>query len=135
MVCLYCSGKTQVINSRLQKRSNSVWRRRQCRVCRTIFSTQETAQYGAAWLVKTTTGQLHPFQRDKLFLSLYTSCRHRPTALTDAGALTDTVINTMAKSATTAGVLSSSAIKQAVQVALNRFDKSASVHYSAFHDH
>ncbi len=132
MVCVHCGGKTSVSNSRLQKRLNQVWRRRQCRACRAIFSTEETVEYGAVWRVKEGSGALEPFSRDKLFLSLYRSCQHRSSALSDAGGLADTVI---AKVATQAkdGVVGAQAIKQIVQVALNRFDKAASTHYQAFH--
>ena len=73
-----------------------------------------------------------PFSRDKLLLSIYKSCSHRSNALGDAAALTDTVIKRILKSAKD-GPLDSRFIKQTVQVALNRFDKVASVHYQAFH--
>ena len=69
MVCLQCGSETKVVNSRLQKRSNQVWRRRQCSSCQSIFTTQETADYSSIWLVKHSSGKLVPFSRDKLFLS------------------------------------------------------------------
>jgi transcriptional regulator NrdR family protein len=132
MVCLHCSGKTSVTNSRPQQRSNQVWRRRQCRKCNAVFTTTETAQYGGAWAVRGKSGHLSPFSRDKLFLSLYKSCGHRKTALNDAGALADTVIKKLA-GLVSGGKIESKAITQVVQVALNRFDKAASSHYQAFH--
>jgi transcriptional regulator NrdR family protein len=89
-------------------------------------------QHDLSWLVQATSGNLEPFNRDKLFLSLYTSCRHRPQALEDASALTATVIGKLS-SATADARISSRSIAQVVQVALNRFDKAASVHYRAFH--
>jgi transcriptional regulator NrdR family protein len=132
MVCVYCSEKTSVINSRLQKRNNTIWRRRQCKSCKSIFTTQEIAQYMAVWLVKAKNDTLSPFQRDRLFLSLYRSCQHRPNALTDAAGLVDTAISNLAGKGSH-GVLEASTIKQVAQVALNRFDKAASTHYAAFH--
>jgi transcriptional regulator NrdR family protein len=132
MVCIHCGADTQVINSRPQKRSNQVWRRRQCTVCQAIFSTREVAQYDAAWLVRSPAGGLVPFSRDKLFLSLYRSCQHRLTALADAAALTETV-TVKVLNQIVGGVLDSRTLLQIIQVSLNRFDRAASVHYAAFH--
>jgi transcriptional regulator NrdR family protein len=73
-----------------------------------------------------------PFSRDKLFLSLYRSLQHRKTAVDDAAALTETVIKKVSASVTD-GVIKASAVTAAAQVALNRFDKAASIHYQAFH--
>ena len=131
MVCIHCRSETQVINSRSLKRPNQVWRRRKCTKCDAIFTTREVAQYELTWLVRRK-GSLAPFNRDKLLLSIFTSCRHRPSALEDASALTETVMNKLLFTANN-GVLEASAVASTVQVALNRFDKAASVHYQAFH--
>ena len=132
MVCIHCGNKTQVINSRSQRRMNQVWRRRQCHKCRAIFTTEETVQYGAVWSIKDASGALQPFSRDKLFMSLYRSCQHRRSALSDAGGLTDTIIRKVSALAED-GAVDRQAIARVVHVALNRFDKAASVHYQAFH--
>jgi transcriptional repressor NrdR len=132
MVCIHCGSETQVTNSRPQKRSNQVWRRRQCVKCQAVFTTSETAQYEAAWAVKGKTGSPKPFSQDKLFLSLHKSCGHRKTALSDAKGLTETIINKLPVHIVD-GTVSSHDIVQVAQVALNRFDKAASTHYQAFH--
>ena len=132
MVCIHCGNNTRVVNSRSQRRLNQVWRRRQCQQCGAIFTTEETALRAAAWTVRGTSGVLHPFSRDKLFLSLYKSLEHRHNAVEAAGALTDTVTSKLA-SQTNNGALASSLIAKTAQVALNRFDKAGSVHYAAFH--
>lgn len=132
MVCIYCGNETHIINSRPQKRLNQVWRRRQCLICKSVFTTEEAVRYEAAWMVRVQEGHLQPFSRDKLFISLYESCEHRPTALVDAGALTDTVIKKLLSQVEN-GVIYRTHIIQAAQVALNRFDKAASVRYAAFH--
>ena len=133
MVCIYCSDETHVINSRPQKRLNQTWRRRKCLNCGAIFSTQEGADYSAAWTVGAVADGINPFNRDKLFLSLHNSLQHRPTALSDASALTDTVIQKL-RGEVRNGSIRAHTITQVVQVALNRFDKVASVHYQAFHN-
>jgi transcriptional repressor NrdR len=131
MVCIYCSGNTQVINSRLQKRANSVWRRRKCLSCQAVFTTSEVAQYDGSWRVQSGK-QLTAFSRDKLLLSIYESVRHRPEALQDASALTETIIGKLRHTAS-GGLLTIKDIILAVQATLNNFDEAASVHYRAFH--
>ena len=133
MVCLHCGAKTHVTNSRLQRRNQHIWRRRECLKCGAIFTTEESAVYGAAWTVQEHDGTYKPFSRDKLFMSLYKSCQHRETALADASDLADTIIRKLSGSVEN-GRLSARTIVQVAQVTLNRFDKAASVHYQAFHD-
>jgi transcriptional repressor NrdR len=132
MVCVHCGAKTHVFNSRLQRRNNHVWRRRQCVKCGAVFTTQEVAQYGGSWTVQDASGAFRPFSRDKLLLSLYKSCQHRSKALEDAAELTDTVIRRLSALAEN-GRLWSGTISQVVSVTLTRFDKAAGVHYQAFH--
>jgi transcriptional regulator NrdR family protein len=132
MVCVQCNGDTRVINSRPQKRNNQVWRRRQCVKCDLIFSTEETAQYESIWLVMDSHGTYSPFLPNKLLLSLYQSCQHRQTALSDATALTETIIQKLRPQCID-GVISSKTVAQVSQVALNRFDRPASVYYGAHH--
>jgi transcriptional regulator NrdR family protein len=132
MVCVNCNNSTRVTNSRLQKRNNHVWRRRQCTTCGLVFSTEEAVQYANVWLVLDPSGDYSPFSLNKLLLSLYKSCEHRPTALTDAEALSETIIHKLQPKFID-GVITSQTIVQVSQVALNRFDRAASVHYSAHH--
>jgi transcriptional regulator NrdR family protein len=132
MVCVYCSGATHIVNSRAQKRSNSVWRRRKCRDCGLIFSTEESVQYENIWLVVDPSGSYSPFSLDRLQMSLYRSCQHRQVALKDAAALTRTIIQKL-RPKFSDGLISSQTIAQVSQVALNRFDRAASVNYGAYH--
>ncbi len=132
MVCVQCGKKTEIINSRPQVRNNQVWRRRRCYDCKSVFSTSESANYDAIWTIMRPSRPLLPFSRDKLLLSIYKSCEHRPKALKDASDLTETVIAKL-RLAAKDGQITNQQIIQAVQVALNRFDKAASVHYQAFH--
>ncbi len=134
MVCTYCGGKTHVINSRHQLKSNQVWRRRQCRSCTATFTSQETVYYALAWVVHAH-GDLKPFSRDKLFLSLYVACEHRKTALSDAQGLTETVINKLPKHIMkdTDGTLFYDDIARLAHVALTRFDRAAAIRYYSLH--
>jgi transcriptional repressor NrdR len=132
MVCVHCGSNTRVTNSRHQKRLNQIWRRRLCKTCGAVFTTEETASYNRSWVVLSPSGALIPFSRDKLLLSLHRSLQHRPEALSDASALADTVIKKLL-TIVNDGRLETQRIRTTVQVALNRFDQAASTHYAAFH--
>lgn len=131
MVCIYCQHDTNVVNSRLQKKLNQVWRRRGCNNCGSVFTTHETANLLTA-LAVTYKNTYQPFSRDKLFLSINDSLKHRKTALRDATALTDTIISKL-YACTASGSLDKSQIVSTVHSVLNRFDKTAATFYEAYH--
>ena len=133
MVCIYCAGETKVSNSREQKRLNQTWRRRNCLSCCAIFTTLEAAAWEQAFVVQSPeTKQPQPFSRDKLFLSIYESLKHRPTALSNATALTNTVIAKLLSNAQ-AGSLERADIINTTEQTLKHFDKPAAVYYAAYH--
>ncbi len=132
MVCVYCASKTEVTNSRPQKRSNSVWRRRQCKTCGSIFSTEEHVDYEKSIVVQSADGSVHPFLRDKLFASIFRSCQHRPNALQDTIGLTHTVITKLWK-LTENGQLKAATIAAVIYQSLKNFDQPAAISYQAFH--
>lgn len=131
MVCIYCSNDTRVVNSRPQKRLNRVWRRRTCTTCGTTFTSSEAIDLSGSITVRDMK-HLEPFQRDKLFMSIYDSLKHRKTALSDASGLTDTVISRLYPLMKDA-IVERMAIIGAVTEVLTRFDGVAATHYDAFH--
>ncbi len=132
MVCIYCGSKTEVTNSRLQKRLNHTWRRRQCLKCHAIMTTSEQIDLEKTILV-TRQGRLEPFRRDILFVSVHDSLKHRKTAISDATGLTDTIISALYPEMTDAQVETNTISKTALKI-LKRFDKVAATHYQAFYD-
>jgi transcriptional repressor NrdR len=133
MVCIYCGSSTQIINSRLQKRNNHIWRRRQCVICKAVFTTSERPDYALGWVVKSSTfGTITPLNRDKLFVSIYTSCQHRPDSLINATGLCDTVLSQIAPKIVNGTILLSD-LRGLIVTMLERFDTVARVHYEAFH--
>lgn len=132
MKCLYCAGATSVTNSRLQRRSNSTWRRRLCQHCGQIFTTHEVADFGGALSFQTRDGSLQPFVREKLFMSLYESLRHKPNALDDAANLTHTVIAKLLPQISQAQLSRTQVVATTAQVLAN-YDQPAHVSYLAFH--
>jgi transcriptional regulator NrdR family protein len=75
---------------------------------------------------------LQPFSRDKLFMSLYESCKHRPTALTDADGLTSTVTHLLLQQLSE-GSIGREEIIMITTAVLERFDRTAATIYSAYH--
>ena len=77
-------------------------------------------------------GVLEPFSRDRLFVALYNSCRHRPDALGDATALAQIVTSQILRKQKD-GIISRDDIVLAAHLALKRFDKVAATFFSAYH--
>lgn len=73
-----------------------------------------------------------PFSRDKLFISIYESLRHRPDAVADATALAETVIGQIL-SRPHESIVERNEIVECVRRALGRFDKAAATMYAAYH--
>lgn len=131
MVCIYCNNETRVTNSRPQKRTNGIWRRRNCMSCGTTFTSIESADLSSSITVSSNS-QSEAFQRDKLFISIYDSLQHRKTAQMDATGLTDTIIRKLYPYAIDLSIEATTIITITYQT-LQRFDKAAATHYKAFH--
>lgn len=132
MVCIYCRAKTAVVNSRSRKRTNETWRRRQCAKCQNVMTTLESVDFTKAVLVNNVNGNMEPFQRDLLFVSIYESLKHRKDAPRVATALTDTILGKLLPIITNASLKREDIVSEAT-VALRRFDRAAGVHYAAYH--
>ena len=139
MLCTYCRAETHIINSRHQRRTNSTWRRRKCLRCGAVVTTIEQLDYEKSWRVdypdtaqKRRNPASRPFLRDKLLLSVHQSLGHRPTALSDALALTHTIVGKIGDS-TDQGRIGSADIANATLKALRRFDAAAATMYQAYH--
>lgn len=133
MVCIYCDTKTKtaVVNSRVSAKTMAVWRRRRCLNCSSIITTREQLDYENALRVRKNKA-LQPFQRDRLYISVYNSVSHRKTAQSDATQLTGTIIVALLKLQVN-GVLDSRQIIDVTSATLKRFDRAAAVHYLAHH--
>lgn len=132
MVCIYCEGSTRVSNSRHQKNTNHVWRRRCCSDCGAVFTTTEQVNLEAALRVRYPNDILQPFDQNKLLVSIYECCKHRTHALTDAAGLTATILTKLSQAAEGAVIQRADIILTAATV-LERFDVVAATMYRAFH--
>lgn len=146
MVCIYCQTKLRVYNSRPQLTRNQTWRRRACEACGAVFTSIESIDLSQSLIVSKPADNgrhasggilenhetLHPFERDKLYISLYESLRHRNTAASDARGLCDTVTVHIIASARDGHVTARTIVRHALNT-LQRFDTAAATHYAAFH--
>lgn len=97
-----------------------------------VFTTTEGAELGGAIMVKGADGELQSLSRDRLFISLHQSCKHRPTAITDATALTQIIISQIAGQQVD-GVVTTQEIIALTHLALGRFDHATAAVYAAYH--
>lgn len=134
MICIYCKGDTRVVNSRLQKRLNQVWRRRQCLNCNAVFSSRERIDFATSLLVRHNGhgGVRGQFTRDTLFISIYQCLNHRKDAISEATALTATVISKLLPKIKHASIERDTLVKTTAEV-LKRYDKAAYTLYLAYH--
>lgn len=100
--------------------------------CGALFTTLEQTDLSKALVIQTADGQLTPFDRDKLFLSIYRSCEHRDQAVSDAAGLTHIIIGNILQDLK-GGTLRTSAVADAALQALKRFDATAATIYTAFY--
>ncbi|MEK7471676.1 MAG: ATP cone domain-containing protein [Patescibacteria group bacterium] len=133
MVCPFCSQETEVINSRPQKRTNGVWRRRHCYGCERIFTTVEKADLEASVRVMKRSGNLEPLSEAKLMISLYRALEHHKNAPEMALELSQAVVKSCLRF-TTEPIVPSSAIAHQVIIVLKRFDAAAAIRYKSFQD-
>lgn len=128
MVCIYCSSKTKVTNSRTSKKRHSTWRRRECLQCSSIVTSYEHIDYSSALRVQKNT--LRSFSRDALFMSVFSSLQHRTDALDAASALTETIMHKLLTVHKT-GVLRPQDIISSTTQVLRNFDTVAGSVYAA----
>lgn len=131
MVCIYCGGETKVTNSRLQKRNNQVWRRRQCLACQSVFTTHEQIELESALSVDKA-GRLEPFLPDLLLKELMLTLKDRKDAYTASREVLGTVVHKLL-TLPQKPVFSPNDISKTTADVLKRFDKQAYLRFTAEH--
>jgi transcriptional regulator NrdR family protein len=132
MVCLYCGGKTIVINSRANKRLPQTWRRRRCQTCKATLTSLEKFPPEETLRVEKRNHRIQPFYRDKLFLSIYKSIDHIKNAQANAGYLTDTVIKRLIGNKPLSPLIKASDIAIATRKVLKNYNAASAIKYEAF---
>ena len=131
MVCIYCGGETDVTNSRHQKRSNQVWRRRRCKGCGAVFTSHEAIDLSCALVVDS--GRSTPFISDMLFTEVLLALQDRKDCYLAAREVTSTVIRELLKLPNKPRI-DPKQISQATSRVLKRLDKRAYLRYMAEHE-
>lgn len=134
MVCIYCHSDLQVINSRPQRSKNTIWRRRRCKQCQTVFTSIETLDLSNSLRVKTPDG-LEPFIIEKLITSLYESLKHSQGASENAKAIADTVCHHVLSDNSQLPVIEVQRLIAITGQTLQAFNEVAGLHYLARYKH
>ena len=130
MICIKCGhNNTAVTNSRQNKKTSTVWRRRQCKDCGHIFTTYEDVAMDQIQV--TSENSSVAFHHTKLLISIANCFEHMPAKRAEnAEALAKTIEAKLIRSGTKT---SPQAICKAVYDSLKHFDRLASVQYAAKH--
>lgn len=130
MICIKCGqNNTSVINSRQNKKTATVWRRRRCKDCGHTYTTYEDVAIDQINVVYK--GATAPFHHTKLLISIASCFEHMPIKRAEnAEALSKTVEAKLVQKGTET---SPEAICGAVYTCLKQFDRLASVQYAAKH--
>lgn len=131
MVCLYCNGETKVVNSRLQRRNNQIWRRRQCLSCQSVFTTHEAVELESTLSVSSD-GTVKSFLPALLMNDLSEALKHRKDAYTASGELFGTIVRKLL-ALPQKPQYSPTDISKVTSEVLKRFDHRAYLRYLADH--
>jgi len=131
MVCAYCGHETKVTNSRLQKRNNQVWRRRQCEACKAVFTTHEAIDLTQALMVDSK-GSTGPFLPDLLFSDVLLALQDRKDAFVAAREIVSTTVQNLLK-LSDKPFFTPKQISDTTAKVLKRFDRRAYLRYVAEH--
>jgi len=132
MFCVNCFHKTtNVVNSRSRKKHPSVWRRRKCPACNTIFTTIERPSLQDNRPVSLQDGTTTAFNLGKLLISIASAFMHdSEKASCDALWLAQSVEDTLS---TEYAIITPEDIAAVTHQTLKRFDELAAVQYAARH--
>lgn len=133
MICINCSNETKVTNSRPHKKTPSVWRRRQCKACGTLFTTMEVISDNAYSFRVVKARHHEDFSLPRLMLSIVASLSHRPVPASadEAYWLAQTVAQSIQATAT--DTVTTDALAEEAWTVLSNFDAAAGIQYGARH--
>jgi transcriptional repressor NrdR len=131
MVCIYCGGETKVTNSRLQRRNNQVWRRRQCLQCQSVITTHERVEYESALSV-ISSGANTAFMPDLILNELMIAMQHRKDVYTASREVLGTIVRKLL-TLPQKPVFAPKDISKVTAGVLKRFDRRAYLRYLAEH--
>ncbi len=135
MICIKCTSQnTNVVNSRLQKKTSLVWRRRQCAHCKSVFTTHETPRPNEYYLVhssKETTPR--PYNLGRLVISIGECFSHDPERGKETAIWLAQSVERQIATFSEDELVTSSIIAHLTHTTLKRYDAVAAVQYAARH--
>jgi transcriptional repressor NrdR len=132
MVCAYCGGGTEVVNSRHQKRNNQVWRRRRCLICGGVFTTHEAADLSRVLMVEDQNGVPRPFLPDLLHAELLLAMQDRKDRYVASREVLGTIVRQLVRSPSHP-LFQPTEISKTTAKVLKRFDQRTHLRYVAEH--
>lgn len=132
MFCINCfHKKTNVANSRPHKSSPSVWRRRKCPECGSIFTTYERPSLADNKFIYLANNRTDTFNLGRLTISLSRAFTHDPVrAKNDSLWLAQTIEDILSIEYST---ITPDDIAAVAHQTLKRFDELAALQYAAQH--
>lgn len=132
MICINCfHPRTDVTNSRPHKKRSSVWRRRHCPKCGSVFTSVERPSLIDNRKVSLPNNINEPFSLSKLTISISGAFTHNPKrAAYDSLWLAQSVEETLSSDST---VITPDDIAAVTHQALKNYDELAAVQYAARH--
>lgn len=132
MFCINCfHTNTSVANSRPNKKQPSVWRRRKCSKCGTIFTTYERPSLADNTPINLSDGRQDTFNLGRLILSIAGAFTHNPAeGQYNALWLAQTVEDTLSTERTS---ITPQDIEATTHQVLKKYDELAAIQYAAQH--
>ena len=132
MFCINCfHSSTTVANSRPHRKKPSIWRRRKCAKCQTIFTTYERPSLAENTPISLPSGQTEQFNLGRLIISIAQAFHHAPEdAQVNALWLAQTVEDTLS---TQLKVITPEDIEITTHQVLKQYDELAAMQYGAQH--
>jgi transcriptional regulator NrdR family protein len=132
MECIYCGHKTKVTNSRPLKKDHQTWRRRECLSCHATVTSIEGLDLQGSLRAEKHNGSIEPFERDKLYISIYKAIDHLPNPAITASSLTATVLRHLLQVKPLDPVIPTKEIAKHTASVLRRYNAASSVRYLSF---
>lgn len=132
MFCIKChSPDTKVTNSRPHKKRASIWRRRQCNACGSVFTTIEAVSTDGMLSVKDNRNNTSPFSIGRLLIDIAPLLTESASAPDDAYWLAQT---TYEKALTQdSSVITTEELARIAFGVIERFDSTAALKYALDH--
>ena len=133
MLCIRCSNKTKVTNSRPHKKTPGVWRRRACTSCGTTFTTHERLSDSHYMFNVIKGNHSSRFSLPVLMVSIFQSLGHLPLAEASEESywLAQTIAQSVQESAH--DHVSSHHLARETYDVLTHYDEGAAVFYGLRH--